>query len=92
MEISKAFSLTIKKFGIKAVELSRSSGVAEADVSRFLNNKTNCGHRTLDKLIRVLPDTAKDYFWLLYKTESDVFDPESDRRLALCESGSKYSA
>jgi plasmid maintenance system antidote protein VapI len=94
MEITKAFQLTIKKFGIKAVELSKASGVDQADVSRFVNDRTNCGHRTVDKLIRALPDTAKDYFWLLYKTESDVFDCDEggDRRLSMCEKPAKYKA
>jgi hypothetical protein len=93
MDMSRAFKLTIQKFNIRAVDISRSSGVAESDVSRFLNGKTDSGYKKVDKLINALPPVAKDYFWLVYKSGDSVFfshDAEPDRRLAVCESGGKY--
>lgn len=93
MHMNKAFRLTIEKFNIRAVDIAKASGVAESDVSRFLSGKTDSGYRKVDKLIMALPPTAKDYFWLVYKSGDSVFGVEaSDRRLAVCESGGKYSA
>lgn len=91
--MNRAFKLTIEKFNIRAVDIARSSGVAESDVSRFLNGKTDSGYKKVDKLISALPPTAKDYFWLVYKSGDAVFEQDCiDRRLAVCESGGKYHA
>lgn len=93
MFMNRAFKLTIDKFNIRAVDIARSSGVAESDVSRFISGKTDSGYRKVDKLISALPPTAKDYFWLVYKSGDSVFEKDcGDRQLAVCEVSGKYNA
>ena len=72
MDMSKAFYQTMKRFDLRSVDIAAKSGIAESDVSRFVNGKVNIGYQKLEKMLESLSPAAKDYFWLLFKT------PEND--------------
>jgi len=85
MDMSKAFRLTIQRFGLRSVDVVSKSGVAESDVSRFINGKTNVGYKKVEKLLDALPPSAKDYFWILCKSSDSEALP-----LISCEKPAKY--
>jgi len=72
MEIHKAFDLTVRKFKLKATELADASGVAATDISKFRNGKQKLLSDKLQRLVMAMPQTARNYFWLvLTSSESD---------------------
>lgn len=75
MEMSKAFYQTMQRFNLRSVDVVAKSGIAESDVSRFINGKVNVGYKKLEKMLEALPPAAKDYFWLLCKTQGEDVNP-----------------
>ena len=75
MDMSKAFYETMQRFGLRSVDVVVKSGVAESDVSKFINGKTNVGYKKIEKLLTALPTPAKDYFWLLCKADDKDVAP-----------------
>ena len=78
MEMNEAFDLTLKNFGIKAVEIADLSGVDQADVSRFRNGKTDVGYKKVQKLLLALTPIQLDYFWLLFRCDDPQLLPRNN--------------
>jgi DNA-binding Xre family transcriptional regulator len=86
MEIHNAFDRTLKDFGIRASVISASSGIAESDISKFRSGNQDIRGSKIEKLLNALPVSARDYFWLLFKSGDDV------PKLSLSEKGSPYNS
>ena len=88
MDINKAFDRTLKAYRIKASEMSASSGVPETDISKFRNGHQEIRVPKLEMLLNALPPNAKDYFWLLFKSEDSDIVPSP--HLCLAEKTTPY--
>lgn len=65
MDISRSFDKTLKKFNLSAREVAQESGVTEGVISKFRNSRQTIQTDTFDKLMSVLSDEAKIYFFSL---------------------------
>lgn len=78
MEPWDAFDLTLKIFDIKAVDISKITGIAETTISDFRNKDVNLNKGREVKagkfvqLIRAMPTSAQFIFWGLCQSPTDV--------------------
>lgn len=90
MEFHEAFDRTLRDFGIKASSVAIVSGIPESDISRFRNGGQDMRGSKLSRLIRALPNTARNYFWLLFQAGEEI-PPLSPNR-AICSPSQKSGA
>jgi len=59
--------------GIKGVWLSEQSGIAEATISKFIQDKSDVRASTVERIIDGLPPEAREYFFnLLYPRTNNM--------------------
>ena len=85
MEIYQAFDKTLRDLGIRAAHVASTSGVSDADISRFRNGDQDIRTSKMARLIAALPSHAQDYFWYLFRY-SDL----GVRCMIAGESGARY--
>lgn len=66
METHQAFAETIKIFKISLAEISRKTDISPATLSRFKNGHQEIGANNLQKVLKVIPPYAREYFYTLW--------------------------
>jgi predicted transcriptional regulator len=63
MKFSEALNATLEEFGLSAKTIAQESGIREATLSEFRRGKKEIHTDNLERLIRALPQEAKQYLF-----------------------------
>lgn len=72
MKPQEALDTTLKYFKIKAVDLSRNSGIDPYKISKYRRGHKDMGSVSVFRLLNALPTKAKLYFLHLYLFGEDT--------------------
>ena len=83
MEPRIALDKTIKFFKLKAIDISRASGVDRFELSKYRRGHKDMGSLSVFQIVNALPIRAKLYFFHLC-----VFDSDADLEISTRSSAS----
>ena len=78
IKINKALQKTMQDCGIKGVWLSEKTGISEASISKFIQEKLDMRATSIERIIDGLPPEARNYFF-------DLLHPRTNNMKALLD-------
>lgn len=78
MDERQALNLTIKVFGLRAIDIAKTAGMGQNELSRYRNGHSDMLGARLFAVIRALPKQAQYYFWGVLTSEVEVLTPLAD--------------
>lgn len=78
MNEREALNLTIKVFGLRAIDLAKTAGMGQNELSRYRNGHSDMLGARIFAVIKALPKQAQIYFWSILTSEVEVTTPLAD--------------
>lgn len=78
MNEREALNLTIKVFNLRAIDLAKTAGMGQNELSRYRNGHSDMLGARIFAVIRALPKQAQYYFWAVLTSEVEVTTPLAD--------------
>jgi len=78
MDERQALNLTIKVFALRAIDIAKTAGMGQNELSRYRNGHSDMLGARIFAVIRALPKQAQIYFWAVLTSEVEVTTPLAD--------------